>query len=74
MPFKQKDMKVLVAGPPRLWSYSTEDTATKVLIRGYFEDFVKNLAVGDWIMATTSTGGLVLHVDEIDPLEIGAAR
>lgn len=74
MPFKRKDMRTLVKGPPSIWNYHTDDTATKVSNRGYFDDFKENLAVGDWIMATTSTGGIVLHVDEIDPLELGRPR
>lgn len=74
MPFKRKDMRVVVKGPPTIWGYHTEDTATKVFYRGYFEDFRESLAVGDWIMATTSTGGTILHVDEIDPLEVGRPR
>lgn len=74
MPFKRKDMHAFVKGPSTIWTYRTDDTANKVFNRGYFEDFGKNLAVGDWIMATTSTGGIILHVDEIDPLEIGRPR
>lgn len=74
MAFVQKGIKTLLDGPPRLWSYVTDDTSVKVSSRGYFENFRENLAVGDWIFATTSTGGVILHIEEIDPLELGAPR
>ena len=74
MPFKRRDMRIMINGSPTVWSYFTEDTATKVLKRNYFDDFKEKLAVGDWIMSTTSTGGLILHVDEIDPLEVVSTR
>ena len=74
MAFTQRDMRTLVEGPPKIWSYRTQDTAAKVCKRDYFADFRENFAVGDWVLATTSTGGVMLHVDEIDPLELGAPR
>jgi len=67
-------MKLMFNGPTIFWTYFTDDTATKVSARGYFEDFKSSLGVGDWVFATTSTGGKILHVDEIDPLELGDPR
>lgn len=58
----------------KIWYYRTDDTALKVSSRNYFEDFTNSLAVGDWIFATTSTGGIILHVDEIDPLELSGLK
>lgn len=58
----------------RIWYYRTDDTALKVSTRYYFENFKDSLAVGDWIFATTSTGGVILHVDEIDPLELSGIK
>lgn len=74
MAFDRKGLKTLVPSIPRILNYRTEDTATKVSKRGYFEEAQSELAVGDWIFATTSTGGLILHVEEIDPLELGSPR
>ena len=74
MAFMQKDIHILITGSTTVWSYRTDDTAVKVSARGYFENFRECLAVGNWILATTSTGGIMLHVDEIDPLELGVLR
>jgi exosome complex RNA-binding protein Csl4 len=74
MAFMQKDIHALVKSWPTIWAYRTGDTSVQVSKRGYFENFRESLAVGDWIMATTSTGGVILHVDEIDPLELGTPR
>jgi len=74
MPFRSQHMQELSVGITTIWSYWTDDTATEVKTHGYFEDFRDNLAVGHWILATTSTGGVMLHVDEIDPLELGSPR
>lgn len=74
MAFSQRHMRLMLDGPTRFWTYFTDDTATKVSIRGYFEEFRSALSVGDWIFATTSTGGTILHVEEIDPLELGHPR
>ena len=74
MAFERRRLKIPETGSPRILHYSTDDTATKVSKRDYFEDAKDVLAVGDWIFATTSTGGIILHVDEIDPLELGAPR
>ena len=71
MAFSPMRMRRLVSGPPTIWQYWTEDTAIKVKTKGYFEEFRSVLSSGDWIMATTSTGGVILHVEEIDPLELG---
>lgn len=74
MAFVPRNIRILVDSSPRIWSYWTEDTSVKVRNRGYFEDYRQVLAAGDWIFATTSTGGIILHVDEIDPLELGEPR
>jgi hypothetical protein len=74
MAFERKGLKTLVEGSPRILSYITDDTATTVSKRYYFQDIRDNLAFGDWIFVTTSTGGVILHVDEIDPLELGSPR
>ena len=74
MAFERKGLKTLVEGSPKILSYITDDTATKVSKRYYFQDIRHNLAVGDWIFATTGTGGVILHVDEIEPLELGSPR
>jgi len=74
MAFSQRYMRPLINGSTRFWTYFTDDTATKVSARGYFEEFKRSLSVGDWIFATTSTGGMILHVEEIDPLELGHPR
>jgi hypothetical protein len=74
MSFELRNMKVMVPGTSTVWNYWTDDTATKVKARGYFEAFKGKLAVGHWIFATTSTGGVILHADEIDPLELGAPK
>ena len=58
MAFKVRDLKEFVKGPPAIWAYWTEDTATKVLFRDYFHNASGIVAAGDWILATTSTGGL----------------
>lgn len=74
MAFLQRNLARISDSSPRFWSYWTEDTAAKVKARGYFEPAREILAAGDWIFATTSTGGIILHVDEIDPLELGDPR
>jgi len=38
--------------------------------RGYFEDIKDRFAVGDWIFCTGSNNGCILHVNDIDPLEM----
>lgn len=64
-----------LAGPSRMWSYWTlEDTIMTVKTRNYFEDAKELLAVGDWIFVTASNGGTILHVNEIDPLELDSPR
>lgn len=74
MPFVSQKLRILIDSSPRIWTYCTEETATKVKTRGYFGPAADQLACGDWIFATTSTGGVMLHVDEIDPLELGDPR
>jgi hypothetical protein len=74
MSFNPQGMRVQVFGPPTMWSYRTEDTHVQVLIRGYFDRFTTKFGVGDWVFVTTSTGSLILHVDEIDPLELSSPR
>lgn len=74
MAFNRRGLTTLVSGPPRILSYRTDDTATKVSKRDYFQEAKEELAVGDWIFSTTSTGGLILHVEEIEPLELGSPR
>jgi hypothetical protein len=60
---------------PTFWSYwSVNDSTVAVKRRNYFEEARNKFAVGDWIFVSASDGGTILHVDEIDPLEIGALR
>lgn len=70
MSFKSMHLRLTQDGISRRWSYWTEDTATKVMARDYFESIKEILRVGDWIFVTSSTGGIILHVDDTDPLEI----
>ena len=74
MAFKQRDMKILVTSYSKIWNYWTEDSAISICNRGYFDEFSSNFGVGDWIYATTCTGGVILHVDEIDPLEMSKPK
>jgi len=74
MAFMQKDMRVLVNGFSKMWSYWTDDSAITVSERGYFDEFAPNLGVGDWVFATTCTGGIILNVSEIDPLELERSK
>jgi hypothetical protein len=74
MAFRVRHLRELIKGPPIIWSYWTDDTATKVLARDYFDGAKSIIGAGDWILATTSTGGLFLHVDDIDPLEVSQPR
>lgn len=45
---------------PRVWVYSTADTAADVNTSGYFNDAADDLQVGDFIFANTSTGGTLV--------------
>jgi len=45
---------------PRVWLYSTTDTAADVNTEGYFNDASDDLQVGDFIFANTSTGGTLV--------------
>lgn len=42
---------------PTLWSYKTADTQATVNTAGYFNGAVKDLTVGDFILAFVDTGG-----------------
>jgi hypothetical protein len=74
MAFESKNFrKVQRVGINTWWQYNTlEDTARTVNTRGYFEDVRERFAVGDWIFCTNSDKGCILHVNEIDPLEMNA--
>ncbi len=57
------------------WSYWTlEDSVLTVKKRDYFDNAKSILAVGNWLFITASTGSCILHVDEIDPLELGSPQ
>lgn len=42
---------------PRVWTYTSTDTAATVNTASYFDDMVNELNVGDFIMAYLDTGG-----------------
>lgn len=69
-----KKLRLMVDSVPRLWSYWTEDTAQQVKMRHYFDASRDILSVGDWVFVTSSTGGIILHVEEIDPLELSEPK
>ena len=63
--------KVQRVGINTWWQYnSLEDTVKTIGTRGYFEDVKDRFAVGDWIFCTGSNNGCILHVNDIDPLEM----
>lgn len=63
--------KVQRVGITTWWQYNKiDDTAKTIGTRGYFEDVRERFAVGDWIFCTASDKGCILHVNEIDPLEM----
>jgi hypothetical protein len=74
MGFELKKLRLMADSVPCLWSYRTEDTATQVKMRHYFDAARDILSVGDWLFVTSSTGGTILHVEEIDPLELSEPK
>lgn len=59
----------------RFWIYWTlEDSVLTVKKRNYFEEARSLFVVGDWVFITASTGSAILHVDEINPLELGTPQ
>lgn len=61
MAFIRTDLGLASAGMntslPRTWAYTTADATATVDTAGYFNDAADLLAVGDVIVAITSTGG-----------------
>ena len=70
-----KFRKIHRAGLNTWWSYvSHTDTVNDIKQRDYFITIRERFAVGDWLFCTGSNGGVILHVDEINPLELSVAN
>ena len=70
-----KFRKIHKAGINTWWSYSSfTDTVNDIKKRDYFASSRDRFAVGDWIFCTGSNGGVILHVDEINPLELSVTQ
>ena len=75
MAFVFKNLRKINGDNSIFWNYWTlEDTVLTVKQRNYFEPAKTRFAVGDWIFVTAITGSTILHVDEIDPLEMGVPQ
>jgi hypothetical protein len=74
MAFESRNFRKLQrVGINTWWQYSTlQDTAKTVGGRGYFSEAQDRFAVGDWIFCSGNDKGCVLHVNDIDPLEMNA--
>jgi hypothetical protein len=71
--FVQKNLS-RVSGT-QFWQYwNYDDTIRTIKARDYFFQAKSLLAVGDWIFITATNGSAILHVDEIDPLELGTPQ
>jgi hypothetical protein len=69
-----KFRKVQRSGMNTWWSYVNHtDNLNTIKKRDYFENVKDRFAVGDWVFCTASNGGVLLHVDEIDPLEMSVS-
>ena len=69
-----KFRKIHRAGLNTWWSYVNHtDTVNDIKQRDYFITLRERFAVGDWLFCTGSNGGVILHVDEINPLELSVA-
>lgn len=59
-------------GAPSLWMYATADTIADVNDAGYFNDAVRHLNAGDFILATCGAGNggtpapVILFVNAVD--------
>jgi len=70
-----KFRKIHRAGLNTWWSYVNHtDTVNDIKQRDYFITIRERFAVGDWLFCTGSNGGVILHVDEINPLELSVAQ
>ena len=67
-----KFRKIQKSGLNTWWSYvNHSETIKDIQARDYFSSTRDRFAVGDWIFCTGSTGSVILHVDDINPLEMG---
>tara|TARA_R110000868_G_scaffold9620_7_gene47650 strand:+ start:6286 stop:6519 length:234 start_codon:yes stop_codon:yes gene_type:complete len=70
-----KFRKIQKSGLHTWWSYVNHaETIRDIRARDYFASTRDRFAVGDWIFCTGSTGSVILHVDEINPLELRAPQ
>jgi len=75
MPFVPSNLRSVNNPGLQFFTYWTlEDTVRAVKHRGYFQDAQPILSVGSWIFVTASNGSCILHVDEIEPLELASPQ
>ena len=71
MAFNQRDLRLIIDGASRIWTYVTLDDYVKdVVARDYFETAASRFVFGDWVLCTTAGGPVILNVMETDPLEM----
>ena len=75
MTFELKNFKILTDTTPRIWSYvAIDEYLSKIKSRDYFLPVRSRLAYSDWIMISCANGSSILHVNDIDPLELGCPQ